>query len=704
MNCFAKSLKKGIIRISRHEEMPQNHLERYGIITVPKEEPVDDVKIGDGKITLPTGKVIEFTTRPDTDNDFWKKEIDYHNEKFRDKIPSSRIEGRPDEVLPPEYDVLSGEYSDKHFGISIKIDDDELFYGLGEGSRDSIQLRGGSYQNWAIYTFDEIPIPLVYSNQNWGLFIAAEGRHFVDIDDLAKGRLTVDGNFDELDVYLLYGDTMKDIIRLYTDITGRSMLLPKWAYGLTYIAQIHQNQFEILDDMMKFRKMHIPCDNVSLEPGWMTKFYDYSFDKDWDLTKFHIAPWMRKRGFEQHFIAALNRFGFHLALWMCMDYDLCDEEERIVTGEGKIRAWYDHVKPFIESGVDGLKIDPADMLMRIDPNKIYTNGESELAMHNVSQPLVMKQMHNGFAEQMNLRPYIHYSGGYTGQQRWGAATTGDTGGREGTMIWLQNLAMSGFMNSTVDMEIFSIESIHFAMLAPWAHHNAWSGVRQPWYVGGDNEQAYIDYARLRYHIIPYIYSAALECHETGVPMLRPMPLEYQDDPNCAELCHQYMIGESILISSFTDTIYLPEGTWIDNWTGEEFTGPYTIEGYKPPKCRGGAMFIKKGAIIPSWKDRDYTSQYTDEEIILDIYPYGKSECIFREDDGVTLDYIDHTSCHTKITCEETEDKIKLVIGDRVGEYNDKPAERIWKVNIIGNDKPVEVICEEAGARFEIIKN
>lgn len=653
------------------------------------------MKIEDNKIMLPDGRSLEFYIREN--NGLWNNEEDYLLKKFKDKIPMSRIQGRPDEVLPPKYEVLEGRDSQKKFGISFKIDADEKFYGLGEAGRDRIQLRGDSYQNWAIYQFDEISIPLVYSSKNWGIFIGVQDRHFVDIDDNIKDRLTVLGNFDELDIFVLYGDSMKDIIKLYTDISGKSMLLPKWAYGLTYIAQIHQNQFEILNDMLKFRQMHIPCDNVSLEPGWMEKFYDYSFDKKWDLKKFHIEEWMRSRDYQGSFLAAMRRFGFHVALWLCMDYDLCDQEERLITGEGKIPAWYDHVEKFVNDGADGFKLDPADMLMRIDPDKIYTNGKSELEMHNVSQVLVMKQMHEGFAKQMNLRAFIHYCGGYTGQQRWGAATTGDNGGLEGSMIWLQNLAMSGFMNSTVDMNIFSIEAIHFAMLAPWAHHNAWLGCRQPWYAGRENESAYIYYAQLRYSIIPYLYSLAIEGHETGVPMIRPMVLEYQNDEKCAELCKQYMIGSSILISAFTNSVYLPEGKWIDFWTDKEYDGNYTIENYIPPKGRGGAFFIKRGAIIPKWKDRDYTSQYTDEEIELHFYPYGKSEYVFREDDGLSLDYINNQACHTKITCDAMGDTIKINIGERCGNYNNKPEKRIWKISIHGMDKPVEAFCSEINA-------
>lgn len=694
MSFTVKPIKKGIVRISTDGEMPQNYLERYGIINVPKCDGTADAEVYENKITLPGGRALEFSVRPQNDDKDWSGEIDYLLEKFKDKIPESRIEGRPEEVLPPDYKLLEGRESEKKFGISFKIDDEERFFGLGEAGRDRVELRGDSYQNWAVYQFDEVSVPLVYSNKNWGLFIAAQDRHFVDIDDRKKGHITVTGNFDVLDVYLLYGGSMKDILGLYTDITGKSMLLPKWAYGLTYIAQIHQNQFEIMGDMMKFREKHIPCDNVSLEPGWMTKFYDYSFDKQWDLKKFHIEAWMHSREYPGSFPQTLRRFGFHMTLWMCMEYDLCDQEERLITGVGAMPAWYDHVKKFVDDGADGFKIDPADMIMRIEPDKYYTNGKSELEMHNVSQVLVMKQMHNGFAEQMNMRPFIHYSGGYSGQQRWGAATTGDNGGLEGSMIWLENLAMSGFMNSTVDMDIYHKEAIHFAMLAPWAHHNAWSGIRQPWYAGPENEKIYTDYARLRYSIIPYMYSAAIECHETGVPMLRPMALQYQDDEVCLECSKQYMIGDYILISAFTDTVYLPEGKWLDYWTGAVYDGRQTITDYVPPKDKGGAFFVKLGAIIPKWKDRDFVTQYSDEEIQLHFYPFGKSEYIFREDDGISLDYIESTSCHTKITCSENENEVEINIGERIGEYKDKPKDRIWQLYVHNCDKPVKVICSE----------
>ncbi len=684
--------------------MPQSYLEKYGILHLPEAGPAEGVSLEENALVLPDSRRIAFEVRPEEDDRFWREEMAYQLRKFSDTIPMKvKIEGRPGDERLEAGEEADGWDSDRKFGISFFLDEDECFYGLGEAKRDGIQLRGGSYQNWAVYQFDEIVIPLVISSRNWGLFLCVQDRHFVDIDDHAKGRLTVLGNRDELDLIVLYGDSMKDIVRGYTQLTGKSMLLPRWAYGLTYVALIHQNQFEILNDLMKFREKHIPCDNVSLEPGWMAKFYDYSFEKKWNLEKFHMDSWMRSREYPCTFPSVLRRFGFHMALWLCMNYDLCDHEEGLAGGESRLRSWYDHVKPFVDDGADGFKLDPADMLMRIDSNRVCTNGETELAMHNISQVLVMKQMHEGFAEQMNRRPFIHYCGGYSGQQHWGAATTGDNGGLLGGMVWMQNLAMSGFMNTTVDMDIYCPEAIHFAMLAPWAHHNAWQGCSQPWYAGEENEKIYTDYARLRYRLLPYIYSAAIECSETGIPMISPMPLAFQEDMECRELANQYMLGEFILLSAFTDRLYLPEGKWIDYWTGEEYTGPYLIDSYTPPEGKGGAMLIKKGAVIPQWRDRDYTTQYSDEEIALHFYPGGDTEYLFREDDGMSLDYRTQVSCRTLIRCQEREGNVLVSIGRREGGYENKPEKRVWKIFVHGYDGQVQTECEEEGTQV-ILEN
>lgn len=257
------SIKKGIIRISANGRKSMNYLERYGILTLPESEACPDVRIGADSITLPNGKTLVFSVRPDQDDGFWNDEIEYQLQQFADRVPyAKRIIGAEESSFAETTEDLDKKSDYPHFGIRFEISDSERFYGLGEGDSERIEHRGKSFQNWAVYQYNEIPIPLVLSNENWGILIAAQDRHFVDIDDHAKGYLTTLGNRDDLDVFILYGDSMKELLARYTELTGKSMVLPKWAYGLTYIAPIHQNQWELMHDMERFWQEHIPCDII----------------------------------------------------------------------------------------------------------------------------------------------------------------------------------------------------------------------------------------------------------------------------------------------------------------------------------------------------------------------------------------------------------------------------------------------------------
>ena len=133
----------------------------------------------------------------------------------------------------------------------------------------------------------------------------------------------------------------------------------------------------------------------------------------------------------------------------------------------------------------------------------------------------------------------------------------------------------------------------------------------------------------------------------------------------------------------------PAGEWEDYFTGARYTGPCTID-FTPAEGKGGGLFVRRGAIIPTWKDRDFVGQYGDEEIILDVYPGGETHYVFREDDGLSLDYEHAMSCHTEITCRASAQETRLTIGRREGEYQGKCAHRLWKVRVHGAVSPVTV--------------
>ncbi|MBQ7821554.1 MAG: DUF5110 domain-containing protein [Clostridia bacterium] len=697
-----KQLANGIFRITDTDYAGKLTLtERYSILTPVSEDCTDGASYDAESTTLNVGKLkLKLAFRPDSDDKFWGDASSYLLDKFKDRHLNHVVaEGNPNtEIdLPDDDNAAMLISSDVHFGVSIEVGEKERFYGLGEASRDKLELRGRAYQNWTYYQYNEIPTPFFMSSAGWGMLINANGRHFVDLCEQYDDKAIVCGEHDHLDVFILYG-TMPEMLRSYMKLTGKSMLLPGWAYGLTYIAPIHANQFEVMSDAERFRKEKIPVDMFSLEPGWMTKFYDYSTNTEWDLKKFHMPPWHKSRECPDTFVAALKRMGIHLSLWFCDRYDLTDEAERQYRGDdnNKFEPWYKHLGEQTEFGVDGFKLDPADFVWKCEPNLIYSNGVPQMQMHNLNQVLLTKQTYEGFKNQTGLRPMHHYCGGYMGSQKWSASTTGDNGGEHGAMIWLLTLAMSGFSNTTIDMHIFKPESLHFGFLVPWAHLNAWSGVRQPWWAGEENYKLFKFYAKLRYRLFPYIYSAAIEAHEDAIPMVRPLPLMFPEFEDGFDNVCQYMFGPSLMVCAYTDTVSLPEGKWEDYWTGKIYEGPVTMK-VDVTADRGGALFVKRGSIIPaSATELACIRDYDKSVIELDVYPEGESEYILREDDMTTPEYETKESCHTLITCKATDENTVITIGAPYGDYNGKPESRRFKINVYGGSKNITVKAEADG--------
>ena len=696
-----EAITSNIYRLRGSGKQPPSLLERYELLRVPREsrelkEGTEYVWEAGGilRLLFSGSKSICLSLRPEKDDVFWESYARGFAEDFRSQALNRKIKREED---CPQLRRKPGTEPHRRkpggkFGAAVIVGPEERFYGLGEAGRDSLNLRGGEYQNWAVYQFDEIPIPFLMSSAGWGLLADAAGRHFVDAAKRDPGKLVILGDEDAPDLFFFTGGHPEDLLRCCTALTGRTMLLPKWAYGLTYIPCVVSDQNAVFADAREFRREHIPCDHISLEPQWMAVTYDYSLKKEWNLQRFHMPDFLAKRGNPYNPLEALRRHGFHTSLWTCSQYDFSDEEERRANGaaEGGMEPWYRHLSRFVDQGVDGFKLDPADTLDTDFPEMICANGLTEPEMHNLSQSLLPKQVNEGMARQLNARPMLHSCAGYLGMQHWSAATTGDNGGDRGAMIWLQNLALSGLSNATVDMNIHTKEGIHFAMLAPWAHLNAWMGCSQPWWETPELFQIFRAYAQLRYRLLPYLYSAAVEASEDSVPIVRPMPLAFPEETELLAYPEQYLLGPSILLTCYTEEVAFPSGAWTDLWTGKQYAGP-SCQRYRPPENRGGGLFVRGGAILPCWKARDYVGQLPEDEIILEIYPHGRSSYIFREDDGESLDYQTQRACRTEIICEEGKDSVAIRIGERSGNYRGKPQQRTWLVHV-HSEKPVRVAC------------
>ena len=663
MSIIISRLESNVWRIRSGERTRPSYLERYGLIAA-----------------LPEGKEVQSIPGIEFEClwDSWAEERRAFEKQFFD-TNRKQIIGRPDDGEQDMLPVAAGKPLEGAFAIRFPIKEDESFFGLGEASKDRVCLNGQAYQNFAKYQADEIPVPLIMSSGGWGLLVLAETKHYVDVNSCAAGYLSLIG-YEDLDVLVFAPASMAEILKQYARFTGRSMVLPRWAYGLTYIAPIFATQFDVLHDAEKMQELGIPCSHFSLEPGWMTKFYDMSTQKEWCLERYHMPQWLLDKPYPDTFVSALRRMGIHLSLWICVDYDLTDEAEREagLRSENAYEPWYRHMGELVKTGVDGFKLDPANMLdpylltmgQSINPYGDCANGEYYERMHNLNQLLLPKQVYEGFVRQTGRRPMLHYCGGYMGVQKWCAQTTGDNGGELGAMIWLMTLAMSGVSNTTVDMDIFTPESQHFAFFAPWAHLNAWEGVRQPWYAGKEMKDMFIRYAQLRGRLLPYIYSAALEAHLTGMPMIRPLTLAFG---GFEAVSRQYMFGPWLMVGCYTQELQLPEGRWFDAWTGEWMEGGQTVA-YERPEKWGGPLLIHEGAIIP---------QEDGEGTVIHLFPLksGESQYVLYEDDGETAAYSDGAIAGTRICMNASEEEVTLLVSTAEGSYAGMAEDRLWRIRL-----------------------
>ena len=589
--------------------------------------------------------------------------------------------------------VETGDYA-KCSIVSLAIKPGERFYGGGSTSRDHIQHRGELLRMWATYQHTEIPQPFLMSSEGWGVFNNTTVKNFFDVGRCCPDELNIFNTVDEADFYLMLGTSMPDVLNAFTLITGRTYLQPKYAYGLCFGPNMYENQFDVLGDAVAFRKAGCPCDLLWLEPQWMERRYDFSTKKKWNYKLFSPEGYWDSLSYpkKEHFrlfIGRLHGMGFRLGLWLCEEYDLSiTEEDEVAVAQGKKTSgkehWMDHLTKFIDNGVDGFKMDPARTIDE-HPTWKYYNGYTDKEMHNLNQVLLPKQMEVMMRRHTGRRNWHHYTSGYAGTQHWGASTSGDNGGGKTALFDQLNLGMSGHMNTSCD--IMSVDSLslempalHFGVFLPWMQINSWYSLMHPEYFAAKQRQMYIDYIRLRYALLPYIYSTAIEGAQTGMPIVRAMPLEFPEDRNVDDACYQYMFGKNLLVGIFSNTVYLPEGEWTDFWTGERVKGGSTIT-HAYPDNRAGLLFVRPGAIIPMQRDMNFVGEHPLDTLTVRIYPDGKSSFTMLEDDGISYDFEQGAVARTTFQSNLSDRQMEFEVLPVEGKYKGMYTRRVYQLEI-----------------------
>ena len=340
----------------------------------------------------------------------------------------------------------------------------------------------------------------------------------------------------------------------------------------------------------------------------------------------------------------------------------------------------DNISGLLDYGVEGFKMDPARTIDE-HPDAAYFNGRTDKEMHNLNQVLLQKQMNQMSRKHVGKRIWYHYTAGWAGTQHWGASTSGDNGGGKTALFDQLNLGNSAYMNLSCDVmsvpKELEMHGLHFGLFLPWVQINSWFSMMQPFYYGEPEQSIYRDYVQLRYSLMPYIYSAALEGGLTGMPIVRSMPLMFPEDRSCDDMCYQYMFGDSFCVGIFSNEIYLPAGVWVDAWTGErvESRGETFTRGY--PENRAGLLFIRDGAIIPTQKPVQ----------CLGTKPFY----VLYEDDGDSYGYETGAVASTLFQSREGDGSVNLVVNPVQGSYAGMPATRDFQFQVALRYVPSKVL-------------
>jgi alpha-D-xyloside xylohydrolase len=494
------------------------------------------------------------------------------------------------------------------------------------------------------------------------------------------------------DIFFFEGPLMLDAVRRYNLFSGGGCLPPLWALGNWYRVYGGADQKQAQKLAADFRKQAIPIDVIGLEPGWHTHSYscDYLWNKDLYPDPEALINTLGSQGYhinlwEHIFVHPLSELyeelGEHSGdyeVWGGLVPDLADEKARSIFGGY-------HRDQFVDKGISGFKLDECDN-SDFNPSawsfpdiSSFPSGFDGEQMHSALGLLYQKTIEKAFRDRGRKTfggvrsswalaansPFVLYSDLYDHRQFVRALVNSGFSG----LLW------SPEVRSCEDSEDF-IRRLQTVVFSPQSLLNCWRIPNPPWFqanieknLAGESmpESSVVtaiakQYLELRMRLIPYLYSSFWRYRLEGLPPVRALALDYQDDERARAIDDQFMLGDSLLVAPVfrgekTRKVFLPQGAWHDFWTHERFDGGQTLA-YKTP-LETIPVFVKSGVILPLAKP----VQCVEENALLTIsaFCFGKGEKRFTlyEDDGVSLAY-ESGKYNTVILDQDAEGDITVV--------------------------------------------
>ncbi|MDO1513323.1 glycoside hydrolase family 31 protein [Maribacter confluentis] len=615
--------------------------------------------------------------------------------------------------------------SNKEIGTTFNLQPDEHFFGFGErmdfldrrGKKLRLNVGRGQGLPHIIGAYNPLeanysPVPFFMSTAGYGVFLHNAHPTNWDMGHSSNDTFSFNAEGGELDYYVMYGPDFSTLLDTYTNITGKSPLLPKFALGLhvgTYSGGTWGHEAEtstqyVIDLAKKFRSLGIPLDVLHLDSTW--RFFGENGGKGATTFEWRETFKNPKAMFDSLYALNLNAVGLHLRPRFDngKTYRLLDKAQKggyvypEENGEGEFVNFFDKksvdwwwkegVKNVADQGAMFLKTDEGSAFghKANESDKVGPQGEEIKSLHNLFPLAYAKAPFEKFQEYNNIRGMNHTREGYAGIQRYPFIFAGDWPSewqyfepviKAGLNIGLSGVGnwahcMGGFEH-VADPELY-IRWTQFGLLSPIAHLFGMEhpNYKEPWNYGEEATRIFKFYDEFRYQLIPYLYCTAYQNYNTGKPLMRALVIDNQDDANTYEITDQYLLGESMLVCPVVDkgaktrVVYLPEGEWINYWTKEVFQGKQHISVLCP--LDQIPIFIKGGAIIPMQESQNYIGEKEITNIDLHLYPKGKSSFTLYADDGKSLNYTSGDFATTIIETEESEESVHIKIQQPKGYY------------------------------------
>ena len=542
--------------------------------------------------------------------------------------------------------------------------------GMGEGGpqfdrRGNVDPMRSGQGGYHLRTHGgRVPIQWLIGTSGWAMFVHQPLGTF-DLSG-SEGRFTANDSAKRLpiDIFVVTAKEPAQVMAEYARITGRPEMPPLWSLGYQQSHRTIASREEILSVAHTFREKKLPCDALIYlgtgfcPSGWNTENGSFQFNPRVFAEPKEILDEFHRMNFRVVLHSVILTRTLRGTVQDACSLSRFDEEEVSC-------YWNAHRKDFA-MGVDGWwpdEGDPLDAASRLTRHRMYYEGPQ--------------------LDRPNQRPYSLHRNGYAGMQRYGtflwsgdvystwetlkthvpiAINTGlsgipfwgtDTGGFVPTKEFTGELYVRWFQFSAF-CPLFRSHGRTWKLRLPWGWNTGELGPNEISNYGEavnpdpselhnpDVEPICRKYLELRYRLLPYLYNAVRESHDTGLPILRALWLHYPDDPTAVARGDQYLWGRDILVAPVTEkgakskSVYLPRGDWTDFWTEQKIEGGREVT--RPVDLATIPLYVRAGSILPFGPVKQFTGEGSDRPLSLVIYPGAGGSCTIYEDDGNTFNH------------------------------------------------------------------